>query len=139
MKGRSVEEIGAERRGKGGCEVEVLVLARSGRSALVRLPHGPVYPGNAVDYWCGGKSDRWQFRLLRSACWFCGGEGRSILLAVRRDLKLDEGLMAADGRGPWFIQAALTFRVIFGGILPIVADGIWRLVRPAKAIREVSK
>jgi hypothetical protein len=100
-----------------------------------------IFPGSLLSRQLGdrGRGDRWQLRILGSVAWFCGSENRDNLLAIQRNLRIDERLMAAQGRGAGFICAALTFRSLLGAILPIIADGVWRLVRPWKAGKELAK
>jgi len=82
---------------------------------------------------------RWQFRLLASFGWFCGQENRMNLAAMQRDLEIEEREMRHEGRGSFFVGAALGCRSVAGGILPILADGIWRVIRPNKGIRGEAK
>lgn len=39
----------------------------------------------------------------------------------------------------WFIATALTWRAIVGSMLPIMADGLWRLLKPVKQAEDIVK
>ncbi len=76
--------------------------------------------------------DPWPLRLISLFSWFCNPESRRNLAAMRRDLRIDINEMRHQGYSKLFISTVVSTRSIFGGILPIVADGVWRLVRPSK-------
>lgn len=81
----------------------------------------------------------WQNKLLYYFSRFCGPANRENIQFMQRDLILESRDMRRAQHHKWFITTALTFRALFGGILPIIADGLLRLIKPVKEAKDIAK
>jgi hypothetical protein len=73
--------------------------------------------------------------LLRFKCFCSSEEARSSLDCAIRDIWLDQREMLSLGFGRTFVASCIWWRTIFGVVLPIAADGIWRIIKPTAAKR----
>ena len=74
--------------------------------------------------------------LLGAFGWFCSKENRKHIELIRADLKKDARQMRQEGRGRFFVAVVLLWHTVFGTMLPIMWDGICRLL---KAVLPVGK
>jgi hypothetical protein len=78
----------------------------------------------------------WQNKLLYYFSRFCGPANRENIQFMQRDFILEARDMRQAQHHKWFMATALTWRALFGGILPIMSDGLLRLIKPVKEAKK---